>query len=72
MTSQLPANQAHPRSQGTRGSQELPSSEAACGSETLLVENNDSTMCAMNGKPNGGKDTILEEILHPRREEDIS
>ena len=76
MTSQLPANQAQPKSQVTGGRQDLSDSGVApaCSSETLAEKHDSSNaiLCAVNGKTNGGKDTILEEILHPRRVEDIS
>lgn len=75
MTSQLSANQTQPRSQVIEGRQDFPGLVAlACSSETLADKHDSSSAisCAVNGKPNGGKDTILDEILHPRRAEDIS
>ena len=74
MTLQLPANQAQPRSQVTGGRQDFTEVASACSSETLAERHDSSNAisCAVNGKTSGGKDTILEEILHPRRVEDIS
>ena len=73
MTSKLPANQTQSKGQVTSNGRVLSGSGdvSTCTGKTIADTHDSSSAisCAVNEKPNEGKDTILEEILHPRRDD---